>query len=254
MLLRRFPHAIVVLICALMVTAGLSAPLEATTLVIIRTGHEIVIAADSLMTLYGNRPQLTCKIRRHGDVVFATAGLVVSSGGVVEFHSIITNILRRRLSWFEQAAHVEEWLRQPLLRTLRRMKREFPDEFQIHLERGFTFHVSLAGIHDGRPALEMREFFVEQAHNGTLQLQVERRSCPEGCPRQSEVFGVGETAEMMRRLSNMSTLPTDLAALARTLVTAEIGEHPEYVGPPVDVIRLGQDGIDWVDLKPACQT
>ena len=71
--------------CALVLATSLTATVDATTLAIIRTADEIVIAADSLLTLYGRRPQLTCKIQRYGDVVFATAGLVVSTGGVVEF-------------------------------------------------------------------------------------------------------------------------------------------------------------------------
>ena len=137
--------------CGVALAALLTASVDATTLAIIRTGNEIVIAADSLMTLYGHRPQLTCKIRRQGNVVFATAGLVSTSGGVSEFHTVITNILRRRLPWPEQARQVEEWLKEPLLRTLRRMERGLPDEFHAQFRQGFTLHVSLAGIHDGGP-------------------------------------------------------------------------------------------------------
>ena len=95
-----------------------STSVDATTLAIIRTGDQIVISADSLMTLYGQRPQLTCKIRRLGDVVFATASLVSTSGGVIELHGVITTILRRQLPWDEQTRQVEEWIREPLLRTL----------------------------------------------------------------------------------------------------------------------------------------
>ena len=87
--------------CGVALAALLTAGVEATTLAIIRTGDEIVIAADNLMTLYGRRPQVTCKIRRHGNVVYATADLVSTSGGVSEFHTVITNILRRRLPWPE---------------------------------------------------------------------------------------------------------------------------------------------------------
>ena len=123
-------------VCGLVLAAVLTVSVDATTLAIIRTGGEIVIAADSLMTLYGRRPQLTCKIRRHGDVVFATAGLVTTSGGVLEFHSVIANILRGQLPWLEQARQVEEWLKEPLLRTLRRMEREFPEEFQRTAQTG----------------------------------------------------------------------------------------------------------------------
>ena len=119
--------------CGVVLAALLTASVDATTLVIIRTSNEIVIAADSLMTLYGHRPQLICKIRRQGNVVFATAGLVSTSGDASEFHTVITNILRRRLPWPEQARQVEEWLKEPLLRTLRRMERGLPEEFNAQL-------------------------------------------------------------------------------------------------------------------------
>ena len=153
--------------CTLAVVSWLwSTSLDATTLAIIRTGDEIVIAADSLMTLYGQRPQLTCKIRRHGDVVFATAGLVSTSGGSIELHDTITNILRRRLPWDEQTRQVEEWIKAPLLRTLREMARRLPNEFRSQLQQSFTLHVSLASIVDGTPSLEMLEYFVERSENG----------------------------------------------------------------------------------------
>ncbi len=240
--------------CGVALAALLTASVDATTLVIIRTSNEIVIAADSLMTLYGHRPQLTCKIRRQGNVVFATAGLVSTSGGASEFHTVITNILRRRLPWPEQARQVEEWLKEPLLRTLRRMERGLPDEFHAQLRQGFTLHVSLAGIHDGGPVLEIREYFVERAHDGTLRLRVERLSCPIACPQPTEVFGIGEADEMMSRVAHLRQLPPNLAGLAHELVTAEIAKHPEHVGPPVDVIRGARAGIDWVQHKPACHT
>lgn len=229
-----------------------STNVDATTLAIIRTGNQIVIAADSLMTLYGQRPQLTCKIRRHGDVVFATAGLVSTSGGSIELHETITNILRRRLPWDEQTRQVEEWIKEPLLRTLREMARRLPNEFRSQLQQSFTLHVSLAGIVDGTPSLEMLEYFVERAENGALRLRVERFSCPGACINSTEVFGVGETDEMMEVVTQLRRLPDDVTRLAHDLVTTEIAHSPAYVGPPIDVIRLGPAGIEWVALKPAC--
>ena len=239
---------------AVLLTTMTPAPLDATTLAIMRSGNQIILAADSLMTLYGKRPQLTCKIRRHGDVVFATAGLIVTSDGSLEFHDVITTILRRQLPWGEQADQVEEWLREPLLRALRRMEREFPDEFQAQLQQSFVLHLSLAGVNDGGPILEMREFFVDRHPDGALRLQVERFSCPDSCPDTPEVLGVGETDEMMRLVTELRGLPSDVAGLAHELVAKEIERHPEHVGPPVDIVRLSPGGIDWVTLKPACQS
>ena len=247
----RTRQLVVAAVCAVVLTS-MVATVDATTLAIIRTGNQIIIAADSLMTLYGQRPQLTCKIKQHGDVVFATAGLVVTSDGTLEFHDIITTILKRKLPWGQQANQVEEWLREPLLRALRRMERELPDEFEIQLRQSFTLHLSLAGVHDGVPVLEMREYFVERDANGRLRLRIERFSCPGSCPNTTEVFGIGETDEMMRLVTELRRLPSDVAGLARQLVTMEIESHPQHVGPPVDVVRLSTEGVDWVTRKPAC--
>jgi len=240
--------------CAALFNTVTATTIDATTLAIIRTGNEIILAADSLMTLYGRRPQLTCKIRRHGDVVFATAGLVVTRDGSLEFHDVITTILRRQLPWGQQADQVEEWLREPLLRALRRMERELPKEFEAQLRRSFVLHLSLAGVTDGTATLEMREFFVDRDTDGAPRLRVKRLSCPGSCPDATEVFGIGETDEMMRLVSELPGLPLDVAGLAYQLVAKEIETHPEHVGPPVDVVRLSPGGIDWVRLKPACQT
>ena len=108
----------------------LGATADATTLAIIRTKDELVIAADSRMTLYGDRPQQACKIRRQGDIVFATAGLVASTQGALDVHEVLTDVLRRPISWTEHVQTIEQRLQEPLLRTLRRMQRELPTQFR----------------------------------------------------------------------------------------------------------------------------
>ena len=224
----------------------------ATTIAILRTSTELVIAADSLLTLYDRRPQQACKIRRHGDVVFTTAGLVVSSEGVLDVHQLITDVLRRPVTWTEHVQTIEARLQEPLLRTLRRLRREMPDEFQQRVLQGFVLHVTLAAFRDGHPVLEMREFFAETDGQNELRIRVNRKSCPDECPRELDVFAVGETAAMMRELVVMRQFPPDLAAFGRDLVLRQIRATPVFVGPPVDVIRIAADGVHWVNRKPSC--
>ena len=50
----------------------------ATTLAILRTSNQLVIAAHSLLTLYDGRPQQACKIRRHDDVTTLLGGWIVA--------------------------------------------------------------------------------------------------------------------------------------------------------------------------------
>ena len=250
---RRVVRHLVRRALAAVLLAGLfGATPVATTLAILRTSNQLVIAADSLMTLYDGRPQQACKIRRHDDVVFATAGLIVSSAGILDAHQVITDVLRRPVSWTEHVQTIEDRLQEPLLRTLRRLRREMPDEFRRQILQGFVLHVTLAAFRYGHPVLEMREFFVETNGPNELRIRVKRMSCPSQCPRETEVFGVGETEAMMRHVSEIRQFPPDLAAFGRDLVTRQIRSTPEFVGPPVDVIRIAADGVHWVNRKPSC--
>lgn len=226
--------------------------LDATTLAILRTRAEIVIGADSLLSLYGRRPQQACKIGRQGDVVFATAGLVESSAGTLDVHGVIAQVLRRDVSWADQVRTVEQRLQEPLLRTLRRMQREFPGEFRALVGGGFALHVSLAAFHDGTARLETREFFVEVGNEGTLGLRIRRQSCPEDCVGAINVFGVGETEAMMRHVDQLRRYPEDLTTLAYDLVALQVRETPGVVGPPIDVIRVSATGVTWSRRKPSC--
>ena len=237
---------------AVLLAGLLGATPTATTIAILRTSNELVIAADSLMTLYDGRPQQACKIRRHGDVVFATAGLVVSSEGVLDLPQVISNVLRRPVTWTEHVQTIEDRLQEPLLRTLRRLRREMPDEFRQRILQGFVLHVTLAAFRDGHPVLEMLEFFAETNGGDELRIRVQRKSCPDQCPRDIDVFAVGETEAMMRELRDLRQFPPDLAAFGRDLVMRQIRSTPMFVGPPVDVIRIAADGVHWVNRKPSC--
>lgn len=229
-------------------------PLGATTLAIIRTPDQVVIAADSLLVWYGGdrRPQLTCKLDTQDDVIFAMAGLVVSPENDFEASTLITTVLGTPGPLEERALVLERLIQGRLLGTLTRIRHELPRLFAEQLESGFVLNFTLAAVRDSIARLEMRDFYAETAPDGTLRLRVARVSCPRDCPRPTEVFGVGETDAMMRHLGTLPQLPTALPALAEQLVRIEIADRPALVGPPVDVLRAGRGGIEWLRRKPAC--
>ena len=147
---------------------------------------------------------------------------------------------------------LERLVRGQLLGTLNRIRDELPDLFDEQLESGFVLNVTLAEVQEGIALLEIRDFYAETAADGSLQLRVARVSCPRECPRPTEVFGVGETSAMMRHLGTLPDLPARLPALAEELVRIEIADRPALVGPPVDVLRAGHAGVEWLRRKPAC--
>ena len=216
-------------------------PAHATTLAIIRTPDQVVIAADSLLVWYGGdrRPQLTCKLDSRDDVIFGMAGLVVSPENDFDVRTLVTMVLGTPGPLEERALVLERLIRGRLLGTLTRIRHELPQLFAEQLESGFVLNVTLAAVRDQIARLEMRDFYAETAPDGTLQLRVARVSCPRDCPRPTEVFGVGETAAMMQHLGTLPQFPAGLPGLAKRLVEIEIAARPALVGPPVDVLRVG---------------
>ena len=239
-------------------TAGLvaillaGATVRATTLVVIRTPHQVIIAADSLVVWHGTDQgtPLTCKLDTHGDVIFAIAGLMLESD--FDARRFVRLVLDTPGSLEQRALVLERVLRGPLLGMLRRIRRELPRQFAEQLESGFVLNVTIAAFRNRVAELEMRDFYAETTPTGELRLRVVRVSCPRDCPQPTEVFGVGETAAMMQHLSSLPRFPAELPGLAKQLVEIEIDDVPALVGPPVDVVRAGDAGIEWLQRKPAC--
>ena len=231
--------SIVRLTAALTAILLAGATVRATTLVIIRTPDQVIIAADSLLVWYGGdrRPTLTCKLDTNEDVIFAIAGLTMESD--FDARKFVELVLNTPGTLEERALVLERVLRGPLLGMLTRIRHELPRQFAEQLESGFVLNVTIATVRNQVAQLEMRDFYAETTPDGEVRLRVVRVSCPRDCPRPTEVFGVGETAAMMQHLGTLPQLPTGLPGLAKQLVEIEIADRPALVGPPVDVLRVG---------------
>ena len=254
---RRLPtHVTQLVYLSAVLTALLlaGASVRATTLAIIRTPDQVIIAADSLLVWYGGdrRPQLTCKIDTHDDVIFAVAGLVKSPENDYDANALVTLVLSTPGTLEERALVLERMIQGRILGTLTRIRHELPRLFAEQLESGFVLNVTLAAVRNHVAQLEMRDFYAETAPDGALQLRVVRVSCPRDCPQATEVFGVGETGAMMQHLSSLPKFPAGLPRLAAQLVEIEIADRPALVGPPVDVVRAGGAGVEWLQRRPGC--
>ena len=227
------------------------APLRATTLAIIWTPDQVIIAADSLLVWTNRRPQLTCKLDTHDDVIVALAGLQLDES-YFNARRLVHAVLDTPGTLEERARVLERVIKGPLLGMLTRIRSELPDLFAEQLESGFVLNVTLAAVRNQVAHLEILSFYTESAPDGTLQLRVEQLGCPRDCLHPVEVFGVGETAAMWRHLDTLPQLPAELPTFAEQLVRIEIADQPALVGPPVDVLRAGSAGIEWLHRKPAC--
>ena len=231
-----------------------TSPLRATTLAIVRTQEQVIIAADSLLIWYGGdrRPQLACKVDAHADVIFAMAGLVRSPENDFDANRLTHTVLRTPGPLSERMRVLERLLRDRLHGTLTGIRRNLPGLLADQFESGFVLNITLATVRNRIASLEMRDFYAVTTPDGALQLRVARMSCPRDCAQPAEIFGVGETTAMMNYLDTLPGIPSKLPGLAEHLVRLEIADQPALVAPPIDVVRVGSNGIQWLQRKPAC--
>ena len=229
------------LILTALLLVGGAVPAAATTVLALRHGDEIIIAADSLRGLMqlgtGERLQAeSCKIRNFGDLVFAHAGRFLDASWNVD---LLANSLRgsreaprQRAARF--AADVEA--------RLRRVPRGKRKEHNLNIKYVIGF------FEDGQPVLlnqDMRTINgrivvdpVNENPDGTIVMSGEASffdQHPQAVAAFQKELGVSP-----------ALLLSDPVAMLDFSIKYQAHLTPDRVGGPVDMIRMTADGADWV--------
>ena len=229
------------LILAAFLLVGGAVPAAATTVLALRHGDEIIIAADSLRGLMrletGERLQAeSCKIRNFGDLVFAHAGRFLDKSWNVD---LLANSLRdsgeaprQRAARF--AAEVEA--------RLRRVPRSERKEHNLNIKYVIGF------FEDGQPVLLDQTV---RSDDGTIVVDPVDEN-PDGI-----VVMLGATSYLDQHPEDVAAFRKELGVSPALLLSDPVAmldlsikyqAHltPDRVGGPVDMIRMTADGADWV--------
>jgi hypothetical protein len=229
---------------------------NATTIVVARTSTEIVIGADSKVTdTYGNVVNNSaCKIQQVGSLFIALEGLLRDKK--TGFNA--PDIARRALQLKPDASTAEKvdiltgFLTSALFEELNQVKINSPQEFRTKLEGQTFLRIVIAGFEGARPVIFLRQFRTAfLARN--IGVVVIPDDCLKDCNGEVVTRFVGET-------DAIEGLPDDtedfwkggLAQGVRRLIEIEIGARSEYVGAPIDILRISARGAKWVQKKPEC--
>jgi hypothetical protein len=227
-----------------------------TTIVVIRTPQEVVIAADSAATFQGDgRPVATgtvCKIYRVNDsLFFAVSGLVNDSRTGFSIPEIVASGSAGG-SIAEKLATMERAVQGAVLRELPRVKERDPAGYATLMGSKGAVTVTLGGIDAGAPIVTGFSLGLAASPNGSIETNILRDSCPGNCASGVRVFWFGEVAAV-ERLRASGRLPAlAMPELARYLVQAEIDAGAPGVGGPVDVLRILPSGPVWLQKKQGC--
>ena len=249
-------RALLFCVCAWMLLHASSA--RATTIVVARTANEIVIGADSKVTdAYGNDlNKRACKIRQIGNLFLAIEGLEVDRQTGFSVPDIANKALASKAltSASDRVSVLMGYLVSGLLTELSHLKTHEPQIYFKKIEGGQLFlRIVVGGFENGRPLLFVRSFRALQYNPGQIGVAVIPDDCLDDCQGAVVTRFLGES-------DAIEGLPEETpdfwkAGLndgVRRLIETEIAARSEYVGPPIDIVRITPTGVQWIQKKSEC--
>ncbi len=231
---------------------------RATTIVVARTANEIVVGADSKVTdAYGNDlNKRACKIRQVGDLFIAIEGLEIDRQTGFSVPVILNQALALKTSApaAEKVRILMGFLVSDLLSELSHLKTQEPQTYFKKIEGGQLFlRIIVAGFEKGRPLVFVRSFRALQYNPGQIGVAVIPDDCLADCKPTVVTRFLGES-------DAIEGLPEEtpdfwkagLSDGVRRLIEIEIAARSEYVGPPIDIVRISPNVAQWIARKSEC--
>lgn len=237
-------------------------PASGTTVAIIWTPQEIVVAADS--AVLGEQGASSCKIRQVGNTFFAFEGVAqvnATTNGkpnaAISFDVIpwAQRAAKKPGTIADKARDFEGPAKQAFQGVANRTKKNDPVGYKaFFLHPHPALQVIFFGKDPGKsPAYALISFDVWEDAHGEAIVTSERGFCPgKDCGNpDTRILGEGKKADELSKRPGFSTLERTVAV--RSLVEAEVQDKPRLVKPPIDVVRLSPLGT-MLFLKPRCDS
>jgi hypothetical protein len=252
------PRSMAPLSVAVVFLTALAAQTHATTVVVARTASEIVIGADSKVTdTFGNDlNKRECKILQVENLFVAFEGLENDRKTGFNLREISAAALQSKPggSIAERMSNLMGSLVSRLLIELPHLKKNEPQTYFRKVEGGQLFiRIVVAGFEKGRPLVFVRSFRALQYNPGQIGVAVIPDDCLEDCqgPVVTRYLGESDAIEGLPE-ETPDYWKAGLSAGVRRLIEVEIAARGEYVGPPIDIVRINQNGAQWIQKKSEC--
>jgi hypothetical protein len=147
---------------------------------------------------------------------------------------------------------IEQSLSTVILDEMKRLRTDAPDQFMQNQD-GETIEIVFARIAHGVPELAGRGFKYVDGDNPRV--EIARITCPGDCPNGTQVVFAGHQQEMRKITNTIFEHPETAIAPAefgRMAIEAEINSSKDEVGPPVTILIVTAQGVDWTSNKVGC--
>jgi len=238
-----------------------------TTILAVRASNGIIIASDSLQkviipsTCVGvpekSVRQSVCKIYQFGNIFYATSGSLLSNpmtGFIGD--KVIAKAFQKDKDIADNVDRFGNELQDPLKEAIENVKIEYPDYFEQNIFNHEPVQLLIAGIENGVPILMTRGFKVASSLGEPVRIEINKQGCKEPTCQQDHPFyiALGKHDALDRYVDNNPNIwsPGITDDAVRRLVEVEIADKPEDVGPPVDILFVGINQMQWIQKKPGC--
>jgi hypothetical protein len=233
-------------------------PSFATTIVVLKTPLEIVAGAESMgVYITGDRriSNSFCKIHQVHDFFIASAGFYDTRAGQrLNIKEVVTRAARKSdpltVAMNRSSSAIASALSQAISDA-----REDDGLYNV-LGRGsvVTFFF---GFEDGKPATYAHRFSVmtQREHSKVPLIDGTHDGCgPQCVPADGNPYLMHTRSQAMDdfRFKNRGLLRDDPVAFVQSMIFSDIAANKDRSGPPVDILRIDQNGPKWIEKKPNC--
>ena len=239
----------------LLVAARLS---FATTIAVLKTQSEIVAGADSMgIYIAGNQgvSNRFCKIHQIHDFFIASGGFFDTRAGQrLNIKDVVTRVSQKSDSFTVASIRSSRAIASALSQALSDARED--DALYNVLGRGSVVTFFL-GFEDRKPAIYARRFSVKTSreHPKVPSVEVTHDDCgPECVPADGNPYLTYTPSQAMDdfRSKNPAVLRDDPVGFVRRMIFFDIATNQHRSGPPVDILRIDQNGPKWIEKKPNC--
>jgi hypothetical protein len=230
--------------------------IHASTVIVFRTDHEVLLGADSLM-VEGGRRTFFCKIEQMQDTFVAMAGMsrAATNDPTVQFDAMrIAREVVRAGSIAAQGRRFKERAEKPFKRSVQVLYWYKRRVYDTQVANSDAFNIVFVGLDDGgQPAFSAVAFSVDTGPNGPI-VTAREDSCPgNACSpdgNTAKLYGVNKDAIAAYRRPGFATgdFVTDIRKMIRVQITAT----PDLVNGPINILRVSPLYTDWVQNEEHC--
>ena len=233
-------------------------PSFATTIVVLKTPSEIVAGADSMGVYITGTRRIShrfCKIHQTHDFFIASAGFYDTRAGQgLNIKELVTRVARKSdpltVAMNRSSSAIASALSQAISDA-----RE--DKGLYNVLGSGSLITFFFGYEDGKPATYAQRFSIvtQREHSKAPVIHGAHDGCgPQCVPPDGNPYLMHTQSQAMHdfRSKNRGLLRADPLAFVRSMILSDIATNKHRSGPPVDILRIDQNGPKWIDKKPNC--